>query len=285
MFWSNYHSHSTFCDGRSPMEEFVKFAIAKGIRKYGFSSHAPLPFHTQWTMNPDDYPDYEAEFYRLKQKYASEIDLYLGLEVDYIEGCTDARKPFFSEKKFDYLIGSIHYLDQISEDEYWSIDGPFDEFEHGLNLLFGGDIRRAAKRFFEVSAKMIENGGFDLVGHVDKITYHGQKISGFDPTASWFASLEKEILQLIREKGLILEINTKALHDHGMTFPHQHFYPLIREMKIPVTVNSDCHYPTKVTDGFEITYQRLKRTGFKTVQQLTEKGWMPLEFNEQGVRL
>ena len=86
MYWSNYHSHSTFCDGRSSMEDFVKYAIAKGLKKYGFSSHAPLPFSTFWNMNLDDLPEYQMEFYRLKEKYASKIELYIGLELDYING-------------------------------------------------------------------------------------------------------------------------------------------------------------------------------------------------------
>ena len=34
--YTNFHSHCTFCDGRESMEEFVKFAIAKGLKKYGF---------------------------------------------------------------------------------------------------------------------------------------------------------------------------------------------------------------------------------------------------------
>ena len=77
MMWTNYHSHNTFCDGRETMEEFVKYAIAKGVKKYGFSSHAPLPFHTHWTMNAEDYPEYETEFYRLKDKYKDSIELFL----------------------------------------------------------------------------------------------------------------------------------------------------------------------------------------------------------------
>ena len=114
MYWSNYHSHCTFCDGRSSMEEFVHFAIAKGLRKYGFSSHAPLPFLTKWTMLEDDFPDYEKEFYRLKEKYKNEIELYLGLEVDYIHGCSDISNDFFKYKKLDYTIGSSHYLDRLN---------------------------------------------------------------------------------------------------------------------------------------------------------------------------
>ena len=47
---TNYHSHSLYCDGRAGMEDFVRFALSEGFTSYGFSSHAPLPFSTAWTM-------------------------------------------------------------------------------------------------------------------------------------------------------------------------------------------------------------------------------------------
>lgn len=285
MYFSNYHSHCTFCDGRSPMEDFVKFAISRGIKKYGFSSHAPLPFLTQWTMPEDDFEDYEKEFKRLKEKYNGQIELFLGLEVDYIHGCSDIDNLFFKDKKLDYVIGSIHYLDQIAENEYWTIDGGFREFDEGLNLLFGGDIRKAVERFFEISAYMIEKGGFDIVGHSDKITMHGLRYRAFDLSHKWYADLMYEHLQLIKSKGLLLEINTKSLAEKGLTFPHQSFYPVIKELEIPIMVNSDCHYPTNVDAGFTQTYAALKSLGFKTMQQLTVNGWQAVAFDEKGLKL
>jgi len=285
MYFSNYHSHCTFCDGRSSMEDFVKFAVSRGIKKYGFSSHAPLPFLTQWTMLEDDFEDYEKEFYRLKEKHKDQIELFLGLEVDYIHGCSDIDNLFFKDKKLDYVIGSIHYLDKIAENEYWTIDGGFREFDEGLNLLFGGDIRKAVERFFEISAFMIEKGGFDIVGHFDKITMHGLRYRAFDVSHKWYVDLMKDALQLIKEKNLILEINTKSLAEKGLTFPHQSFYPIIKELDIPIMVNSDCHYPTNVDAGFTQTYAALKSLGFKIMQQLTASGWQAVEFDEKGLKL
>ena len=66
---SNYHSHCTFCDGRSHPEDFVRFALSHGFRAYGFSSHSPLPFETNWNMSKDEMPAYLAEIQRLKEKY------------------------------------------------------------------------------------------------------------------------------------------------------------------------------------------------------------------------
>ena len=78
---TNYHSHSLYCDGRAGMEDFVRFALSEGFTSYGFSSHAPLPFSTAWTMEWDCMDDYLAEFHRLKTKYAGQIELYIGLMI------------------------------------------------------------------------------------------------------------------------------------------------------------------------------------------------------------
>lgn len=283
MYWSNYHSHCTFCDGRSSMEDFVIFAIAKGVREYGFSSHSPLPFLTKWTMLEDDFADYQSEFYRLKQKYSDNIHLFLALEVDYIDNCSSLKNDFFKDKIFDYLIGSIHYLDELSENNYWTIDGDFTEFDNGLNVLYGGDIKQAVSRFYEVSSLMIRQGGFDIVGHLDKITLHGVQYTDFNQSSTWYENLFGDVLQLIKEKGMILEINTKSMSQKGITYPHQQFYPLINEMQIPVVVNSDCHFPTSITDGFRTTYKALKNAGFKTMHQLIAGKWQAIEFDENGL--
>jgi histidinol-phosphatase (PHP family) len=283
MYWSNYHSHCLFCDGRSSMEDFVKFAIAKGVKKYGFSSHAPLPFLTKWTMLEDDFDQYMAEFNRLKVKYTEHTELFVGLEVDYIDNCSSVQNKFFKDKTFDYLIGSVHYLDKMPDGRYWTIDGDFREFNNGLKVLYDGNIRLAVERFFDVSTLMIQHGGFDIVGHLDKIAMNSSHCDGFNPAAVWYENLMGDILQLIKDKGLMVEINTKSLTEKGYTYPNQRFFPLIKELQIPIVVNSDCHYPTNVLDGFLPTFKALKAAGFKTMHQLLAGKWQAVEFTENGL--
>jgi histidinol-phosphatase (PHP family) len=283
MYWSNYHSHCTFCDGRSSMEEFVKFAIAKGVKKYGFSSHAPLPFNTFWNMKIDDFVEYQAEFHRLNEKYSPEIELYIGLELDYINNFFEIGHDLYNTDPLDYLIGSVHYMDRLPNGEFYCVDGSFDDFKAGLQLLFEGDIRLAVERYFEISSLMIEKGGFDIVGHFDKISLNASHCEGFNITDKWYVNRVGEVLELIKRKELILEINTKSLVGKGMTYPDFQFFPLINELKIPIHVNSDCHYPTNVIDGFEPTYKALKEVGFKTMHQLVNGLWQAVEFNEKGL--
>lgn len=283
MYWSNYHSHCTFCDGRSSMEEFVKFAIAKGVKKYGFSSHAPLPFDTFWNMKLDDFSDYKTEFYRLKEKYKSDIELFIGLEIDYINDFIEIKNDLYDAESLDYLIGSVHYMDALPQGGFWCIDGNFTDFYAGLKTLFGSEIRPAVERFFEISSLMIEKGGFDIVGHFDKIALNASKCEDFDITASWYKNRVGEALELIKHKGLILEINTKSFALKGTTYPDVQFFSLINDLQIPIVVNSDCHYPTSILDGFEPAFTALKNAGFKTMQQLVNGMWQPVEFNEKGL--
>lgn len=282
MYWSNYHSHSIFCDGRSPMEEFVRFAIVRGLRRYGFSAHAPLPFPTAWNMNLDDMPYYISEFYRLKEKYCSEIDLFLGLEVDFINEVFDANHNLYDTKEFDYKISSVHFLDPLPAGGFFTVDGKYYDFEQGVKQLYEGDIRVVVDRFFDISTLMIEKGGFDIVGHVDKISLNGSKYPGFSIFEKWYQNRVGEILQLIKDKGYILEINTKSFSGEGFTYPDVHFFQLVNELDIPIVVGSDCHYPNLVDDGFQQVFRLLENAGFKTMQQLTVSGWETAEFNDRG---
>lgn len=265
------------------MEEFVKSAIDKNVKKYGFSSHAPLPFDTFWNMKIYDFENYQKEFNRLKKKYNADIELFIALEIDYINDFSDINNNLYNTENFDYLIGSIHYMDRLPNGNFWTVDGNFTEFNNGLNTLFNGDIQAATKRFYEISTNMIQKGGFDMVGHFDKISLNGSKCRGFNINQAWYENLVGDALQLIKVKNLILEINTKSLLDKGMTYPDVKLYPLINELQIPITVNSDCHYPAKITEGFEQTYLALKNAGFKTMHQLIDGKWQAIAFNKKGL--
>ncbi len=285
MYWSNYHSHSIFCDGRSPMEDFVKFAIAKGFKKFGFSSHAPLPFDTFWNMKRQDEADYLQEFDRLKSKYRMQIELFIGLEVDYIDGITNFDNALFSAEKFDYLIGSVHFMDRLSEDKLWCVDGNFNDFEQGLQQLFDGDIHAAIERYFQLYSEMIHKhkGEFQLLGHIDKIALNAIHCNEFNKNDKWYTNLVGEVMTKIKAAGLILEINTKSVQSEGITYPDEQFFGLIKALNIPITVNSDCHYPYLVADGFQSTYQKLYHEGFRFLHQIINNQWEPVEFNKNGL--
>ena len=249
---SNYHSHCTFCDGRSTPEDFVKFAISHGFRAYGFSSHSPLPFETFWNMSKDDMPEYLEEINRLKEKYAGQLEIYTSLEIDYLDETYNPSIAYFQELPLDYRIGSIHFLplsEHLSEDNMVCIDGAFADYKDSVDRYFEGKISKLVTRYFDSTLKMIEAGGIDIVGHMDKIYMNGHKCEGFSFDADWYQKPFNAVLDLIAQKELMVEVNTKNLIKKQQIFPRKEYLGLLKNMNIPVMVNSDCHYPDLVNDG------------------------------------
>lgn len=273
---SNYHSHCTFCDGRSTPEDFVKFAISHGFRAYGFSSHSPLPFETFWNMSKDDMPEYLAEINRLKEKYAGRLEIYTSLEIDYLDETYNPSIAYFQELPLDYRIGSIHFLplsEHLSEDNMVCIDGAFADYKDSVDRYFEGKISKLVTRYFDSTLKMIEAGGIDIVGHMDKIYMNGHKCEGFSFDADWYQKPFKAVLDLIAQKGLMVEVNTKNLIKKQQIFPRKEYLGLLKDMNIPVMVNSDCHYPDLVNDGRTEAFEILKEIGFKTTRELIKGNW------------
>lgn len=273
---SNYHSHCNFCDGRSYPEDFVKFALARGFRAYGFSSHSPLPFETFWNMSREDMDEYLAEIARLKDKYRGQIEIYVGLEVDYLDHTYNASIPYFQNLPLDYRIGSIHFLPLspvLKEENMACIDGAYSDFERTVDSSFGGDIRRMVRRYFDSAMAMVEAGGIDIVGHIDKIYMNSQRYPGFSIDADWYRKPLLELFDLVREKGLMVELNTKNLVKKQETYPHKQYLKALCERHIPVLVNSDCHYPDLVNDGREEGFQLLADARFKSTMELVGGKW------------
>ncbi len=94
----------------------MRFAITHGFRAYGFSSHSPLPFETFWNMSKDDMPEYLQEIKRLKQKYSDQLEIYAGLEIDYLDGLPGVYSARYAPNR-DFNEGMKMLLKEMSEAE------------------------------------------------------------------------------------------------------------------------------------------------------------------------
>ena len=108
---SNYHSNCNYCDGSSPMEDYILEAVNQGLPSYGFSSHAPIPYESKWSMQASALPSYLRGVQALKQEWKSVIEIYKSLEFDYIPNVTGSLEEVMIKLDLDYTIGSIHFID------------------------------------------------------------------------------------------------------------------------------------------------------------------------------
>ncbi|KAA6330546.1 Histidinol-phosphatase [termite gut metagenome] len=270
---TNYHSHCSFCDGRAPLEEFIKAAIAQGFTSYGVSSHAPLPFSTHWTMDREKVSDYLGEFARLKEKYASQIELYVGMEIDYLNEESNPACIYFRELPLDYRIGSVHLL-YDDKGEVVDIDCKPESFCAIIDEHFGGDIVRVVRLYYERLLRMAELGGFDILGHADKIHYNASLYRPGLTDEDWYERLMRDYFSAIAREGYMVEINTKAYLQLGTFYPNERYFPLLEELGIRVSVNSDAHYPERINSGRAEALSALKKAGYSTVMELHKGRWV-----------
>lgn len=273
---TNYHSHSFYCDGRTGMEDFARFARSKRFTSFGFSSHAPLPFPTAWTMEWDRMDDYLTEFARLKQKYSEWVELYIGLEIDYLNDLHNPASEYFHTLPLDYRIGSVHLL-YDTQGEIVDSDVPAPAFCRMVEKHFRGDLDRVIHLYYERLMRMLELGGFDIVGHADKIHYNA---SAFRPgilDEPWYDDLVCACFREIARHGYQMEINTKAYRELGTFYPNERYFSYLRQLGIPVQVNSDAHYPDRINYGRKEALQALRRAGFKNVMEMHGGRWRERE--------
>ena len=272
---TNYHSHSLYCDGRAGMEDFVRFALSEGFTSYGFSSHAPLPFSTAWTMEWDRMNDYQAEFHRIKEKYAGKIELYLGLEIDYLNEESNPSAARFRELPLDYRIGSVHML-YNERGEVVDVDVPADVFRQIVDKQFGGDLEQVVRLYYGRLRRMLELGGFDVVGHADKMHYNAACYRPGLLDEAWYDTFVKEYFEDIAARGYQVEINTKSYHDLGTFYPNERYFPLLRSLGIRVQVNSDSHYPERINSGRPEALRALKQAGYEIVMEMYNGVWQEM---------
>ena len=267
---SNFHTHSCYCDGKATPREMVEFAVAHGFSELGFSGHCPLPFENTFSIT--DYDGYCNEVRALKEEYKDRIKIHLGLEMDYVPGMLEEFTPLIEQGGLEYTIGSVHLIPANDapqgDEDLWFIDGPkWERYDDGLFRLFGGDIRRAVRAYFYQQNAMLERNRPTIVGHPDKIVMHNRN-RYFTEDEKWYRDLALETIHLIKDLGLICEINTRGIYKGR----HADYYPgkwLIQEMKqlhIPLIVSTDAHMPEDLlrTEG---AYEYLKEIGYRDVLQ------------------
>lgn len=243
----NFHSHTQFCDGRASMEEMVKAAVDCGMAHWGFSPHSPLLFPSSCNMKQEDVSDYLNEVRRLKGLYGDVINLYASMEIDYISPDWGPAIDYFQQLPLDYRIGSVHFIP--SDSGIVDVDGKFESFKSKMHDYFHDDIRYVVNTFYDQSLKMLEAGGFDIIGHFDKIGHNASCYSPAIEDEPWYKDRVNELIDLIIEKDVVVEINTKAWEQAQRVFPKECNLKRLAENNVRIIVNSDAHYTEKVNEG------------------------------------
>ncbi|MDR2905588.1 MAG: histidinol-phosphatase [Helicobacteraceae bacterium] len=241
------HNHTERCKHASGgMESFVKRAIERGVSVYGFSDHAPMRHDLEYRMSFDEMPSYEADFVTLKERFDGKIKLLLGYEADYLPAKT---YPQVFEREVDYLIGSVHFLD----DGGWGFDNPryVAEFD-------GRDLGDVWREYFETIAKMAGTRQFNIAGHLDLIKIFGH-FKGKKPDDAVASALIA-----LREANMAIEINCAGWDRPAKEqYPSEAILRLALDLGVALTFGSDAHEIAAVARDLPRAYELARSIGFK----------------------
>lgn len=223
--FANYHTHTTRCNHAAGTDrEYVEYAIRSGIKILGFADHTPLPDSALVGMGPEDLPGYVASIAALREEFKNEIELHIGLELEYDPKRFDSQVDFLKKAGVEYLILGQHILFGYPGEPHMHI--PTDDerlFDYHCGL-----IREA-----------MDTGKITYVAHPDSFHFTGSK-----------QIYDKHIRPLCRHANRLnipLEINLLGLRTDRY-YPREHFWQIAGEEGCQVILGCDAHEPQSFLD-------------------------------------
>lgn len=259
---TNFHTHTTFCDGKDSVWENASLAYEKGFSALGFSAHALYPFSSDWHIAVEEYGAYRDEIARVKSIFAGKMKILAGFEVDYIPGISVPSIKRYEAFAPDFIIGSVHYVP--AGNECLTVDDSPSELLRLANDFFGGSARKMTERYFELEREMLRKGDFSIIGHPDLVLKFNDTLSIIDESEKWFRNEIEKTADEIARAGVVAEINTGAISRgyRKTPYPGAEFLSLLRARNVPITINSDAHSKEALDCAFDVAAQCAKAAGY-----------------------
>lgn len=233
MILSDFHVHTTYCDGKDSPEDIVQAAIALGMKKLGFSGHSYTPFDEEPCMSQQNTRLYVQEIRRLKEKYRSQITILCGTECDYYSQ--------IDTSDYDYVIGSVHYIE--SNGNFLHVDHTPDMLRQAIDTAFDTEPYALVERYYSLVADVQAKTHADVIGHFDLVAKFNAHSSFFDESSPRYVEPAFAALDTLLKSGKPFEINTGAVSRgyRPFAYPSLQFLKYIAQRKGTVILSSDSH--------------------------------------------
>lgn len=250
----DYHMHlrdsqERIAHNADAVEPFVETARAGAVDEIGLTEHVYYFAQTRslWTDPYQiarcvyDLDTYVDAVLTAKQRG---LPVKLGLEVDYVRGREDETREILSPYPWDFLLGSVHYVDGLAIDS-----------EPRVSSVLG--VERSWVMYFEQLAAAAQSGLFDSLSHPDLVKVFGEHVDDFDYAP---------VADAIAESGVAIEVSTAGLRKPvGELYPDPRLLAECKQRGIPVTTASDAHVPELVGRDFDQARELLRTAGYTTI--------------------
>ena len=250
----DYHLH-VIAHGERPMSvenilEYCGVAHERGIRQMGITEH-------------DRYlDDIDLAVFQEAREMSQDVGLRLGIEIDFVPGAEERMDHDASALPYDYVIGSVHRVDEGEVDRA-SDQSIYEKYEtYDLYEAYYSNVRKAAL-----------SGRFEVLGHPDLI-----KIFRSFPDRDITPILE-ETADAVAESGVVVDVNAAGLRKPvGEIYPARDFLGMFHRRGVPIILSSDAHAPDQVAMGYDKSLKLVHDVGYREVVTFKdrERGSLPL---------
>lgn len=250
MLPADYHMHTPLCKhAQGWPKDYAAIAVDRGLTEIGFSDHNPMPEKfDDWRMEDNDFPRYLETVREAQETFSNVLNIRLGLECDYITNGHSWIDKLSQRAEFDYLIGSVHYLE-----EGWAVDDPDPKWAN----RWEGSIEKIWEQYWNLYSQCASSGLFDILAHPDLVKKFGHRPDGD------LRRFYEPVIEVISSNDIAIELSTAGLRKPCTEmYPSEEFLILAFEANIPLVISSDAHRPDEVGADFDIAVKMAKEVGY-----------------------
>ena len=219
----NYHTHTSRCKHAKGTErEYVEAAIANGFQTLGFADHTPYPYsdeyHHEARMSMHELESYVNTVLSLKKEYEKDIDIHLGLEVEYFPQFFDKLVKETSQYPIEYFLLAQHYLGNGKIGDYISGKPTTDP--------------AILAEYCDLLTKGVETGRFTYLAHPDLIHFLGDE--------AVYDQYMRKLCRTANAHHMPVEINFLGIFENRL-YPRDAFWKIAGEEKCEVVLGLDAH--------------------------------------------
>ena len=228
----DYHLHSSVSfDSTASAAEMAERAKQLGLREICFTDH--YDFHSDPLQKPNLFK-VEAYGAAYDTLLTAGLVIRKGVEFGMTTWNTGELQALLAQREFDFVIGSVHFVDGYDpyEKEYW--------LDKSLEHAFG--------RYLEHTLDCVNvHSNFDVLGHLNYICKSEYNPSHEPLFYKNYREICDEIMKVLIKKGKGMEINTSGVDRAGVFLPDAEFLKRYKELGGEIiTVGSDAHNAARV---------------------------------------
>lgn len=239
------HVHTSLCNHASgTMEEYVLAALERGFTAITFLEHleAGISYIERTWLTDTDFASYFREGERLRKKYRDRLTIRLGVEVGFNPLAVDGLRASLARYPFELVGISYHFF----------FDGRhhlnmFSRRPENIAALSALGTDRILSSYFTGLQEAVRALDGQVLCHLDAGLRH---LPGLRFTSGHQGQID-QLLSLLREKKMLLEINTSGFALRGEPYPSRSILNRALALGIPLTAGSDAHQPGQVGRYFD----------------------------------